>query len=167
MQGKQTAIAIAHDQRSSLMQIGLVSGLAGGLAEILWITAYSAGSNTSAATVARGVSEAVGFGGGASPVALGIIIHLLLAGALGVAVVGLMRALPLRDRGWTVDLLLAVTALSGVWAFNFLILLPVLSPEFVTIVPMPVSFVSKLLFGLAAFVAFKASDARTTISSRR
>lgn len=153
-------IAATLDPRRDLMQMGLWAGLAGGLAEILWITAYATGSEVNAAAVARGVAEAVGLGA-ASPVLLGVVIHMALAAALGVAVVAAMRALPIPRHGWLTDLALAFAALGGVWAFNFLLLLPALSPEFVTIVPMPVSFTSKLLFGLASFAALEASEART------
>jgi hypothetical protein len=40
--------------------------------------------------------------------------------------------------------------LSAIWAANFFLLLPAFNPAFVTIVPLEVSLVSKLLFGLAA-----------------
>jgi hypothetical protein len=40
--------------------------------------------------------------------------------------------------------------LACVWAINFFVVLPLISPAFVTLVPYPVSLVSKLLFGVAA-----------------
>lgn len=155
-----SSTAMALDRRRDVMQLGLMAGLAGGLAEILWISGYSAGSGVSAAKVARGVAEAVGLGATANPVMLGVAIHLALAAALGVVVVAAMRVLPIPRRGWRTDLALALIALSAVWAFNFLLLLPAISPEFVKIVPMPVSFASKLLFGLATFAAFEARAIR-------
>jgi hypothetical protein len=159
---QQEAFYVATtDNRRPLMQIGLFAGLAGGLAEILWIWAYSAGTDANAAMVAQGVAKALGLGGGPNSVSLGVAIHMALAGALGIAVVAALRAPTLRRRSWGIHLALVLAALSGVWAFNFLLLLPMLSPEFVTMVPMPISFVSKLLFGLAAFAAFEASAPRT------
>lgn len=158
---RRTSEAVAAERPNPVLQIGLLAGLAGGLAEILWISAYTAGTQASAASVARGVAEAIGLGGAANAVSLGVLVHMALAGALGVVVVAALRALPAQRRGWGVDLVLTLAALAAVWAFNFMVLLPVLSPEFVTIVPMPVSFASKLLFGLATFAAFEASEART------
>ncbi len=40
--------------------------------------------------------------------------------------------------------------LVGVWAVNFFVVLPIVSPDFVHIVPYAVSLTSKLLFGVAA-----------------
>ena len=153
-------------ERRGLMQVGVLAGLAGGLAEVLWISTYAAGSQVSAAPVARGVAEAVGLGR-AGAVSVGVAVHMALAAALGVIVVAALRALPVRRRGWRADLALTLAALGAVWAFNFLVLLPAISPDFVVIVPMPVSLASKLLFGLATFVVMEASDARATVNSRR
>ena len=44
----------------------------------------------------------------------------------------------------------AFAALAAVWAINFFVILPVLSPAFVHLVPYSVSLMSKLLFGFAA-----------------
>ena len=43
-----------------------------------------------------------------------------------------------------------LTALAGVWAINFFVVLPIVSPAFVHVVPYAVSLTSKLLFGVAA-----------------
>jgi len=43
-----------------------------------------------------------------------------------------------------------LAALAGVWAVNFFVVLPIVSPSFVHIVPYAVSLTSKLLFGVAA-----------------
>jgi len=143
-----------------MWQVGLFAGVSGGLAEIAWISAYAAGTGANAAAVARGVAGAFGLAGGSGAASLGVAIHMVLAGALGIAVVAALQALPMRQRSWRIDLALVLAALGGVWAFNFLVLLPVLSPAFVTMVPMPVSFVSKLLFGIAAFAAYEERASR-------
>lgn len=44
---------------------------------------------------------------------------------------------------------LGVTALAGVWALNFLLVLPLLNPRFVTLMPYAATLVFKALFGLA------------------
>jgi len=46
-------------------------------------------------------------------------------------------------------MLLAVVALSGVWAINFFVVLPTLNPVFVTLMPYGITLISKMLFGLA------------------
>jgi len=43
-----------------------------------------------------------------------------------------------------------LVALAAVWAVNFFVVLPVVSPAFIDIVPYAVSLMSKLLFGAAA-----------------
>lgn len=55
-----------------------------------------------------------------------------------------------------------VTALVGDWAFNFLLLLPLINPDFVQIVPYPVSFLSKLFFGLAPAEVLRRAAANET-----
>jgi hypothetical protein len=50
-------------------------------------------------------------------------------------------------------------ALTGVWAVNFFVVLPLLSPAFISLVPYPVSLISKVLFGLAAAEVFRRLDA--------
>ena len=143
----------------ALLGLGLGAGIAGGLAEILWISVYSAGVGGGAVSVARGVAAAVGLGGAPGAATLGVVLHMALAALLGVAVIATLVSLPVRWRNWQSEVSVALIALAAVWAVNFLVILPVLSPEFVNIVPMPVSFASKLLFGLASFAAFRAGRA--------
>ena len=52
---------------------------------------------------------------------------------------------------------LASLMLAAVWAVNFLVVLPVLSPDFVTLLAYPVTLISKLMFGLAAARSLEAS----------
>jgi hypothetical protein len=47
------------------------------------------------------------------------------------------------------------TALLIVWAINFFVVLPFVSPGFVDVVPYAVSLLSKLLFGIAAAWTFQ------------
>jgi len=44
----------------------------------------------------------------------------------------------------------ATAALALVWAVNFFLVLPHVNPAFTMLMPYPVTFISKLLFGLAA-----------------
>ena len=52
-----------------------------------------------------------------------------------------------------------LVALVGVWAVNFFVVLPGISPAFIHLVPYPVSLMSKILFGLAAAEALRRQDA--------
>jgi hypothetical protein len=86
----------------------------------------------------------------AAPVASGIFIHMMLAAALGVALACAWRVLSTHWSGRVGPFALVLPILACVWAINFFLVLPLISPAFVSLVPYPVSLVSKLLFGLAA-----------------
>ena len=135
----------------------LLAGLAGGLAEILWVAAYAGMSPASGVAVARGVTETVlpGAGDFGFAALAGVAIHMLLSVALAWAfAVPLLRRVAARfGDGALVPAALA--ALAGVWAFNFLVLLPALNPAFVALLPAAVSLASKLLFGAAMVAVLK------------
>lgn len=132
---------------------GLLAGLAGGLAEIVWIGIVAPIAGQGGAAIARGVTESVlpGLAGGALAVPLGIAIHMGLAVALGLAIACLLRAvLPARLRGSMLEFGAVVMVLIGVWGFNFFVVLPALNPHFLELVPYWTAFASKALFGVAA-----------------
>ena len=135
---------------------GAVAGAAGGLAEIAWVTLYAAVTGASPAIMARGVTTAAGLSAllPADAVALGVTVHMGLAVTLGIALSFAWRATSLL-RSQTIGLFpFMAAALVGVWAINFFVVLPVVSPAFVRLVPYSVSLISKLLFGLAASGVF-------------
>ena len=72
-----------------------------------------------------------------------------LAVMLGVALAFAWRAFSATPRR-TGPHPFMLAALAGVWAVNFIVVLPIVSPAFVDMVPYAVSLTSKLLFGLAA-----------------
>jgi hypothetical protein len=129
-----------------VLAVGALAGVAGGIAEVAWIWMYAAGTGADAASVARGVTDTVGIGA-LPPVAGGVAIHMVLAAILGMVVA--VALAPLRLHGARLYGAM-IWMLAAVWAVNFLIVLPLINPQFVEIVPMAVSFVSKLLFGVAA-----------------
>jgi hypothetical protein len=138
--------------RAKVIKSGLLAGVAGGGAEILWIMAVAALTNLSAVNVSRRIGASFGIETISSTpgVLIGVTIHMALAVALGIAVAIGCHALASRWlRGAGVYLVVSA-ALIGVWAFNFLLLLPLINPAFVDLVPYPISFISKLIFGLAA-----------------
>jgi hypothetical protein len=128
------------------VSIVLAAGAAGGMAEVLWIAAAATVLGADGWAIARAVSTAVVPDLAASGFApwIGLLIHFLLSIALAAV---LVRAL--HHLHATALFLATLTALATVWAFNFLLLLPLIDPAFVALLPHPVTLISKLLFGVA------------------
>jgi hypothetical protein len=149
-------------RQTRILRVGVLAGIAGGLAEIAWVGLYGALTGADTASVARGVAGAFSpaLASGAYGVASGIAVHMLLAVGLGLAVAAAFSA-PLLSRvdGWSKSTLVVLT-LGLVWAFNFLVVLPVIDPGFTTLLPIAVTLASKLLFGVGAAVAFRAEPIR-------
>ena len=129
----------------------LLAGMAGGVAEIAWVSLYSSVTAVSGIEVARQVTASV-FPAAADLAlapALGIAVHLVLSLVLACAFAAALR-LPLT-RGLSRAAVTggAVTLLGAVWFFNFFVLLPVLNPKFVTLMPYGATLFSKVLFGVA------------------
>jgi hypothetical protein len=82
-----------------------------------------------------------------------------LAVTLGIALSFVWWALSSRRSEIASPFPFMLAALVGVWAVNFFIALPIISPAFVHLVPYPISLVSKVLFGLAAAEALRRQDA--------
>jgi len=131
---------------------GIVVGAAGGLAEVAWVTLYGWLTGGDPAILARGVTTASGVSAllPGSAVSLGVGVHMTLAAILGVALAFAWRWLSRRGGGSGNPYPCMLIALTGVWAVNFFVLLPVINPEFIVLVAWPVSLTSKLLFGVAA-----------------
>jgi hypothetical protein len=143
-------------QDLATLRHGVVAGAAGGFAEIAWVTFYAGLTGGDPAVLARGVTSAAGVNAllPASPVALGIAVHMTLAATLGVALAFAWRTLCERRAG-AAPYPFMLAALAGVWAINFFVILPIVSPAFVHLVPYAVSLTSKVLFGLAAAAALQ------------
>ena len=90
---------------------------------------------------------------------MGVTVHMLLAVTLGIALSFGWRALSSRRLEIASSFPFMLAALIGVWAVNFFVVLPIISPAFAHLVPYPVSLMSKVLFGLAAAAAFRRQDA--------
>lgn len=137
---------------SDLFRYGMLAGAAGGLAEVIWVYLYSAATGGDAAILARGVTTAAGVSAllPSAPAATGVSVHMALAVLLGLALTGLWQSVAAFRRDVASLYAVSLLALAAVWAMNFFVVLPVVSPAFVSLVPYSVSFISKLLFGLAA-----------------
>ena len=131
---------------------GILAGTAGGLAEIIWLSLYASITGGDAAILARGVTTAAGVTAllPQAPVALGIGVHMAIAVSLGVVLAGLWQTLMQGGLRRSNRYGAMLATLAAIWAMNFLVVLPLVSPSFVHLVPFAVSLTSKLLFGLAA-----------------
>ena len=140
-----------------MLSSGVLAGVAGGLAEVAWVTFYAGVTGADAAVLARGVTAAAGVNTllPASPAALGVAVHMTLAAMLGVALSYAWSTLRAFRPNLSNAYPFILAALGGVWATNFLIVLPIVSPAFVHLVPSAVSLTSKLLFGIAAAEIFR------------
>ncbi len=132
--------------RLEIFRTGAFAGAAGGLAEIAWVTLYAGVTGGDPAVLARGVTTAAGVSAllPASPVIVGIAVHMTLAVTLGIALAFVWSALRERQPSLTNPYPFMLAALSGVWAINFFVVLPIVSPAFVHLVPYAVSLTSKL-----------------------
>lgn len=128
----------------------MAAGLAGGLAEMVWVGLYGSISGTEIAAVASSIT-ATFFASSVSLAAapyIGVMIHLLLSVLLAIGFGFIVWPLIRSRFGAYGTLLSSVMVLALVWKVNFYVLLPVVNPEFVSLLPLSVSLVSKTLFGL-------------------
>jgi hypothetical protein len=139
--------------RHDFLRTGLLIGVAGGLAEIPVVWLYSALTGENAAVVARHVASAVGLDGASA--AAGIAIHMGLAVALGVVLSAIVQSLAALLASRRAIWAFMIGSLVAVWAINYFIVLPVVSPGFVHLLPYTISLTSKLAFGVAAAEALQ------------
>lgn len=141
--------------------LAILAGLAGGVTEIVWVSVYSVLTPISSVEVARQIAATVlpALSDSAYGSTMGVVIHLLLSVILAVFFVLIVLRPVLRQfDSWNITLL-SLAALTLVWAVNFLIILPVINPGFITIMPGVVTLISKLLFGFTMGVILN-SDRR-------
>ena len=128
----------------------LVAGLAGGLMEVLWVSLYSSFSSVSAAEIARQVTASLFPFAASSSIAplLGLFIHLLLSLGLALLFIKIVLKPVFVRYGMPGIMISSLITLTLVWKINFFIILPLLNPSFVSLMPLLVTFISKLLFGV-------------------
>ena len=154
---------------ASRFRLGALAGLAGGAAEVAWILLHSSLGNVDGAVVAQGVTSTFSSTAAASSagVGLGIVIHMLIAIVLGIAIAIVSRAVLPRTRSALLESCFVIASLVGVWALNFLVLLPLINPEFAALLPLEASLASKVLFGVAAaFVLSVSNDQKAALEAR-
>ena len=123
------------------------AGIAGGAAEVFWIWLIAGAVGGESWQISRAVTATVApvYADSALAPWFGLIIHFLLSFVLALA---FARTL-VRHLYGAALFAVAIGGLALVWAFNFLVLLPLLNPAFTTLLPHPVTLMSKLLFGAA------------------
>ncbi|MDH3234568.1 MAG: hypothetical protein OEQ29_13700 [Alphaproteobacteria bacterium] len=102
--------------------------------------------------MAVAVADTLGLGTGnpAVDLWLGIGSHLGLAVLIGIGLTTIIRSRWCRLPSASAEAFAVVGLLVAIWGFNFFILLPVANPAFVQIMPYEITFLSKVLFGVAA-----------------
>lgn len=155
----------ANPTVSNLNGFIVLAGLAGGMAEVVWIGFYSALSSVSGSEVAAQVTltlfpAAAGWAG--APLS-GIGIHLLLSVILGILFAVTVWIPYALHRGFMSTLLCAIGLVVVVWSVNFLLVLPRLNPDFVHLMPSIVTFISKMLFGITMALVLSGLQKRTTV----
>lgn len=129
----------------------ILAGLAGAMAEVVWIALYCTLTPLSGAEVLVQITASI------VPVmaesvwapALGLLLHVALGVVVAYAFAFLVWHTFARRRGAGTTLVAALLALAAIWTFNFFVLLPEINAEFVGLMPYAVTFVSKALFAVA------------------
>jgi len=142
---------------------GMIAGLAGGAAEIVWIVLYMGWTGGDPERMPEGIVASVFPIAATTKVAipLGILLHMAIAAVLGIVIVLAINMFCPQIRGTTHEKAFIIAVLIGVWAVNFFLILPVINPQFITLVPYGTSLISKVLFGFTAAVVLQRLPWRT------
>lgn len=128
-----------------------LAGVLGGLIEVIWIGLYSLTTNIQLSAIGGAITATIypaSAGLTLAPI-LGLVIHMVLSVILALGFGSLLWPVVERTFHYRATTLVAsIATLVIVWKINFFLLLPVWSPEFVTLVPLAITLVSKILFGI-------------------
>ena len=130
-------------------RIIILAGLAGGIMEVLWVSLYSSFSSVSVTEVGRQVTASLFpfiIDTSIAPV-LVLGIHLLLSLILALLFVVIVLKPAFTRFGKPGIMMSSLITLVLVWKINFFIVLPVINPSFISLMPLLITFLSKLLFG--------------------
>jgi len=138
-------------RRSYTLGTIVLAGLAGGLAEILWIGAISPMTTFNATAVAQEITASLipGVPESIYNTFIGIGIHLVLSILLAAAFLLTIGRMVKNRTGLTGQLVAGVSTLLTVWVINFFVILPILNPVFVVLVSYGPSLISKVFFAIA------------------
>ena len=144
----------------------ILAGLAGALAEVIWIAAYCSIMPLTGNEVLQQITASVfpSAGGAAWAPALGLIMHFALGIAVAYGFAILVWQPVARRMGSGATWCTALLALSSIWAINFFVLLPTINPAFAGLMPYSVTFASKGLFGAAMAATLNARNVSRTVN---
>ena len=134
----------------------LLAGMAGGMAEIVWFTILGAVLSINIHAVASGITTSVFpvWGDSAFAVFAGIVIHLALSVFLASVYIVPLGRWSMARFGLFGQLMTGVIALSSVWAVNYLVILPIINPDFIALSTYGLSLISKVFFGITMVMTF-------------
>jgi len=136
---------------SRVLAAGAAAGLAGGLAEVVFMGGYSSVAGINPAEILRLITftffdSSVAFG--PEGLRAGLLIHFTLSLFIGISF-SLFARLALKGPfSQAKALAWSSVVLTAIWAFNFFVLLPVYNAPFVQFVGASPAFFSKLSFGV-------------------
>lgn len=139
----------------------LTAGIAGGLAEVLWVSLYASMSPVDGMQVAREVTATIfgsAAGAGAYAPVLGVLIHMGLAIAVAAGFAALLWRHVERRYGAAGVMVASLATLLAIWTVNFYVVLPAINPVFVVLMPLSVTLLSKALFGIAMGLALNGAE---------
>ena len=145
----------------------ILAGIAGAVAELVWVGLFCGLTPLSGAEVLRQVTASVipGTAGAAWAPAFGLVVHFALGVAIAYAFGLAVWRHGVRRNGPDATLAVSVIGLAAIWAFNFFVLLPFLNPDFVRLMPHGFTFESQLLFGLVMGSVLNARTASARVRS--
>jgi hypothetical protein len=141
-----------------------LAGLAGGFAEVIWVALYASFAPLDGSRVAHEVTSSfVVLPMGTVSVWLGVGVHMLLALAVAYGFAAVIWRPITRRHAPALTWVLGPAVLAAVWAMNFMVILPLLNPTFVTLMPHGVTLASKLLFGMGMAAVLMAGTAKAPV----
>ena len=141
-----------------------LAGFIGGLAEVIWIGLYSFLTGSQLSAIGSAITATIyqpGTDFYLAPLA-GLVIHMVLAVLLAFGFGSLLwPTIEKRFPHKSTVMIASLATLVIVWKINFFLLLPIWNPAFVSLLPLTVTFVSKVLFGVAMGAVLTFYDQRT------
>ena len=130
----------------------LIAGLLGGLSEVVWISLYSLATNIQLSDIGSAITATIFpssiefYLAPLMGLAIHMILSILLAFGFGLLLLPLIEQVVYSKA--TTILFTSIITLVIVWKVNFFLLLPIWNPEFISLIPMSITLISKILFGL-------------------
>ncbi len=145
--------------KKSPYRLFLTAGLLGGLAEIAWMYAYNLNNTIGLKEISREISATLHIS--SSNYAIGLIIHLSLSLLIGLGYGKIILEKYCKNNLGAI-LMSSLLVLAVIWVSTFKLILPILNNDMANIVPMHISFISKMLFGLFMALSYHGLNRQKT-----